>query len=71
MFDNTLTDHFQYQSHFVDTDNITLPDQRKNVQFINKKAYIQTKICLHCSFLYQPKFWQAYLQIQMYVSCHS
>jgi hypothetical protein len=30
--DVTLTDNFQFQSEFVDTDNITLWDQKKDVQ---------------------------------------
>ena len=41
MFDVTgWTDNFQYQSHFVDTDNITLQDQRKHVQISNNNYYI-------------------------------
>ena len=36
MFDVTLTDIFQSNSHFVDIDNITHRDQRKYVQITNK-----------------------------------
>ena len=32
----TLSDNIQYQSQFVDTENITRRDQRKNVQITNK-----------------------------------
>jgi hypothetical protein len=31
-----LTDNFQYQSPFIDTDNITLRDHGKNVQITDK-----------------------------------
>ena len=36
MFDVTLTDNFQYRSQFVDTENITCPDQRKNDKITDK-----------------------------------
>ena len=38
VFDVTLTDNFQYQS-VLDPDNITLWDQRKNVQITNNFFY--------------------------------
>ena len=41
MFDVTLTDHFQYQSQFVDTEIIKLQDQKKNVQITDKIIYRQ------------------------------
>jgi hypothetical protein len=33
------TDNFQYQNQFIDTDNITLWVQRKNVQITDKNSY--------------------------------
>jgi hypothetical protein len=36
MFDILLTDNFQYQSQFIDTDNITWRDQMENVQDTDK-----------------------------------
>jgi len=36
MFDVKLADNFQYQSQFVDTENITCPDQRKNIKITDK-----------------------------------
>ena len=41
----TLTNHFLYQSQFVDTDNIALGDQRNNVQIIGKQTYIFILLC--------------------------
>jgi len=41
VFDVTLTDHFQYQSQFVDTEIIKLQDQKKNVQITDKIIYRQ------------------------------
>ena len=37
MFVVTLTDNFQYQSQFLDIDNISLWDQKKNIQQIELK----------------------------------
>jgi hypothetical protein len=36
MFDILLTDNFQYQSQFIDTDNIIWRDQMENVQDTDK-----------------------------------
>ena len=44
MYDVTLTDHFQYHSHFLDIDNITLQDQRKKMTHITVNTYIITSI---------------------------
>ena len=35
----TLTDNFQYLCQLADIDNISLPDQRKNVQITNKVEF--------------------------------
>ena len=39
MLDITLTDNFQYHFPFIDTDNITGQDQRKNDQITDKVIY--------------------------------
>lgn len=39
MFDFTLTDNFQHQSRFFDTENITRVDQRKNAQISDNYIY--------------------------------
>ena len=39
VFGVILTDNFKYQSHFIDTDNITRRDQREYVQNTDKKCY--------------------------------
>jgi len=39
--DVTLTDNFEHKSHFIDTDNITCRDQRKNCQITGKFSYNQ------------------------------
>ena len=40
------TDNFQYQSQFIDTDNITLWDQRKNVCFVDHCLSFWSLCCL-------------------------
>ena len=45
MCDVALNINFQYLSEFVDTDNITRQDQRKNVQFdLNKTIQLIIEI---------------------------
>jgi len=39
VFDVRLTDNFHYQSQFVETENITWRDQKKNVQVIDKHVH--------------------------------
>jgi len=36
-FDIALTANFQYESRFADTGNVTLLDQRKNVQLLQSR----------------------------------
>ena len=46
MFDITLTDNFLYQSHFIETENITRCDQRKNTQITTKIKPVYSQTCL-------------------------
>jgi len=39
VFDTIPTDNFQYRNQFIDTDNITLWNQRKNVHITDKNSY--------------------------------
>jgi hypothetical protein len=59
VFKVTLIDKFQYQSLFVDTENITCRDQRKNTQITDKYHYYYLQVplryllgCLYINFKY-------------------
>lgn len=43
MFDFTLTDNFEHQSRFFDTENITRGDQRKNAQISDNYRFSHRK----------------------------
>jgi hypothetical protein len=38
MFDLMVTDNLQYQSHFIDTENITGREQRKKAHIVENKG---------------------------------
>jgi hypothetical protein len=44
MYDYTLTANFQHPSQFLDTDNITHRDQRKNVQMTGILAFYKATV---------------------------
>jgi hypothetical protein len=48
-----MLDNFQYQSHKVDTDNITKRDQTENVKLSDELKYRNTKI----QKMSQPHIW--------------